>query len=600
MGNINWNLAFRTVKRKRKNVKGLLFTLLIILGILTTSPLFAQSPVTATVSRDTMTTDDTFMLTVRVEGSGGNISQPVLPNLDEFYVLGSSSASSTTSTNGNVTQELVFQYTLRPIQVGDLAIRPIRVTMNGQEFATDPITLTVTQGSNPLPAVGVDPQASLLTFDDFYMEAEVDNLSPYVGEQIVYTLKVYEREGIRIRANYSLPDFDGFWAQQDVGRASYAERGENGNFRVSEFNKKLFPTVAGEQVIGESLLGVQGATLQDNLHTEPVVVTVRSLPLPAPDGFGGAVGQFALSAETDSLAVAADEALTLRVTMVGFGNVDLAPNPTLPEMDGVRVFDGTSTTQSGEVDGRYGGQRVLEWVIVPENAGIPLTIPPITYTYFDPSSESYQTAQTDPIIIDVTGDIAPEIADNNNEAVPVADVDTPVQSDIERLATDIRHIKPATTDLPTEPAINWLKSPLFWAAWLLPLLAVGGNMVWQRQAEFGWGKPVVSSAQQVAVGALRAGKASGADSFVAVERALVGYLRDGWKMPASFTHQQIGVRLQEKGVPSPLVEQVENLFYLCQMGRFAPVTGGSDTTLYDQAEQLINELATTAAGEMNG
>jgi len=50
-----------------------------------------QDVVTAQVDRAALTTDDSLWLHVTVDNSAGNASQPIMPVLDGFQVLGSSS-----------------------------------------------------------------------------------------------------------------------------------------------------------------------------------------------------------------------------------------------------------------------------------------------------------------------------------------------------------------------------------------------------------------------------------------------------------------------------------------------------------------------------
>ena len=49
--------------------------------------------------------------------------------------------------NGATTAQNITQYRLRPVCAGDLAIGPISVEVGGQVFATEPIAVTVTQGT---------------------------------------------------------------------------------------------------------------------------------------------------------------------------------------------------------------------------------------------------------------------------------------------------------------------------------------------------------------------------------------------------------------------------------------------------------------------
>lgn len=63
--------------------------------MLAAAPVLAQTPapVTATVDRTSLTTDDILTLTVSVSADSANPPQPVLPSLSGFTVVGSSTSS---------------------------------------------------------------------------------------------------------------------------------------------------------------------------------------------------------------------------------------------------------------------------------------------------------------------------------------------------------------------------------------------------------------------------------------------------------------------------------------------------------------------------
>ena len=51
--------------------------------------------------------------------------------------------------------------------------------------------------------------------DDVYVEASVNNAHPYVGQQIIYTFKLFDAVGLT-NPLYQPSDFEGFW-RVDIG-----------------------------------------------------------------------------------------------------------------------------------------------------------------------------------------------------------------------------------------------------------------------------------------------------------------------------------------------------------------------------------------------
>ena len=188
---------------------------------------------------------------------------------------------------------------------------------------------------------------------------------------------------------------------------------------------------------------------------------MRPLPLPAPEGYHGAVGQYSISMEVDTDRVAVNEAVTMQVVVSGAGNINTLPDPELPILDGWRAFESSSTVNTHTQDGISSGSRVTEQLLVPGSAG-DYIIPAISYTYFDPQAETYQTVSTDPIAVYVAegAAIAPE-----SQAPGAAGLA------VEKQDSDIRHIKavPEKLEMAAEPLFA---SPAYWALWMVPVGAV--------------------------------------------------------------------------------------------------------------------------------
>ena len=75
------------------------------------TPALAQSPIVATVDRNSLTTDDTLTLTVSITGDG----QPLLPSLKGFNLLGSGTSSQISIINGSISNQIQYNYYLQPV-----------------------------------------------------------------------------------------------------------------------------------------------------------------------------------------------------------------------------------------------------------------------------------------------------------------------------------------------------------------------------------------------------------------------------------------------------------------------------------------------------
>ena len=319
--------------------KALITLILLIISLfLFAVPAFGQgmTPITATVDRTNLSTDEWLTLTVNVNASVMNAPQPVLPPMDGFNIVGSSTSSQISIINGAVTSQLSHIYRLQPYQSGDLVIDSINLTVNGQTFSTDPIAIQVTQGtgtpSQPATRTLPDQVAPTeLAGQDFFVEAEVSNPTPYVGEQVMYTFRFYQAGNLFDRPTYQAPDFTGFWSEGEADRAEYGTQAAGRVYQVTELNSPIFPTQAGQITIEPAALSIPGSLLRSGamFQTQPVSVDVQPLPPGAPEGFNGAVGRFNLSVEVNPTQSVVNEPLTLRAVLNGQGNLKTAARPHL-------------------------------------------------------------------------------------------------------------------------------------------------------------------------------------------------------------------------------------------------------------------------------
>jgi len=550
----------------------------------------AQAPISAEVDRTELTTDETLALTVTLDtASLLGAPQPTLPPLDGLRIVGSSSSSQISIINGAITSQAVYVYRLQPYQTGDLAIGPISVVLDGQTYSTQPITVHVSQGngapstSSPAAPAAQPPAAAPgeLNGQDFFVEAEVDNATPYVGQQVVYTFRFYHAVNLWDQPQYQAPSFQGFWNGQQADQQDYQVQAAGRLYRVAEIRTILFPSVVGPLTIEPARLTVPGGFFSTGttLQSRPIELDVRPLPPDAPPGFNGAVGQFTITDTLDSPQGKVNEPLTWEVTLSGRGNLTAAPDPAWPVLPGWRSSESQATLDTQVVDGQMTGRRVYERLLVPATSG-DFGLPALEYTYFDPELEQYQTVRTEPLSVSIAA------GDAGVQAAPQPRAEGG-QGKVEQLATDIRHLKPVPEEL-GQVSQPLTASALYWAAWAFPLFGAAGYLVWQRRQRY-WennlGLVRSSQARKKARQALARARRQGHDAYSAAGQILNIYLADKLDRPvAGLTHQALSELLAERGVSSDLSERVEVLLTSADLGRYAP---GADSP--DHAANLLQE-----------
>jgi hypothetical protein len=292
------------------------FVIPIILAVLALPLLVIQvaqaqgpGPIQAEVDRTSLSTNEQLLLTVTVSSKSMLTShRPSLPSLQGFNIASTSSSSQISILNGDMSSQEIYRYVLQPYEVGDLVIEPISVDLGGQAYSTQPIPIHVSQGTGaPAPAPAPSnsrpaANAAELTGQDLYVEAVVDNPTPYVGQQVNYVFRFYQAVNLWDQPSYQAPAFTGFWSEPKPIEGQYQTQAAGRVYRVTEIRTILFPSVVGPVTIEPASLTVPGSLFQSGrtLQTRPVEMDVRPLPAGAPAGFDGAVGQFALSATVDT------------------------------------------------------------------------------------------------------------------------------------------------------------------------------------------------------------------------------------------------------------------------------------------------------------
>lgn len=602
--------------------------------LLAALPAGAQTPaVTASVDRDQITTDETLLLTVAISGAA---DQPNLPQLDGFRILSAGSSTQMSVVNGASSVLTSYQYLLQPLHAGDLVIPPISAQVDGRQETTEPIRVTVTQGTGQAPAQpaspgnlpnlfsgNVDPWDLLNQLDqwmqssgsaglggaaipatpgevetiappeglngqDYYLEAVVDNAAPYQGQQIAYKMRLYRAVSPLGQITYQAPAFSGFWSKELPDQVNYRTEAGGRPYAVTELQTLLFPTVAGEVAIEPGRMQIPGDFFSNGVEiaSQPLTLNVAPLPANAPASFTGAVGDFDIAAEVDSSAANVGDAVTQRVTITGRGNLDTMDDPIWPEMAGWRVFDSQVKTETQVRDGQLVGVRGYERVLMPTEGG-DLTLPPVEFSFFDPGAGEYRTVATDPATVAVAAAAAAD-------AAPVAAAAAAVAPATPASVPSLRPLKPGPESWAAarEPVTQ---QPLYWLLWSVPVALVLGQRGWQsyRNGRLASGEKAKRQARKQAERALRDAPQDGPAGAAAAARILHGYLETVLGQPtAGLTRQQLAGLLTAHGAPASLAAQVQDVLQTCETHSFAPAStaGAGADDLPTQVAALIAAL----------
>ncbi len=610
--------------------------------------------VTAEVSRTRMNVDETLILTVSVSGSDlGDVPKPVLPEMQPFFVIGSTSSSSSSFNlvNGKLSysRSVRYIYQLKPRRTGTFVIDAAEVMLDGVTHETTPITIEVTPGAtgssqpgatgssqpgatrvapsggSPSTAAGQSTTAGSLQDaagtpdleDTVYIRTTLDKRRAYLGEQVTVTHTLYTRLGLSNARYDVVPSYTGFWMEElfSAHHLDFMEEIIGGRrYAVAKLREiALFPTVTGElkleplSMICDVQAELSRRSLFDSFLSDPFdtffsttrqirVVsgeqTVRVLPLPGagrPDGFRNAVGDFSLKAMVDQPTTEVNQPVTLTIELTGEGNLKTVEDPELPPLGDFKEYQSGNRAEYASGGSRISGTKTWDHVLIPTVPG-DHTIASLSFPYFDPDTDSYRVTTTDPVTITVLP------ASGTQAAV----VGVPRRSVVRQIREDIHYIKPESVFLGDQGEVLF-RSTWYLLLHVLPVAAVLATVLYRshahrlrRDAGFARRRRAKSNALNLLRRSRQQLEQGAPDQvFTGISNALYGYVADKCNLPtAGLTSSRIVELLRDRGVDEDTAALVRDCLDTCDLARFAPTaqTAGHAGDLLANARNGIESI----------
>lgn len=133
---------------------------------------------------------------------------------------------------------------------------------------------------------------------------------------------------------------------------------------------------------------------------DEMLMEVRSLPMKGrPLGFQGAIGTFTSESRIDSDRVSLGDPVRLVFEISGTGNFAAVPAPEINSSDKFKIGPPAFSFEGNQLT-KHEGKQSFEYIVTPLTAGL-LKIPPIEFAYFDPIRESFFSASTLPLPLQV-------------------------------------------------------------------------------------------------------------------------------------------------------------------------------------------------------
>src|SRR6056297_453458 len=558
---------------------------------------------TMNLSKEELGLNERLRVDFTMNKDGDNFKPPQFNGFN--VVMGPSQSISSSWINGKRSFSKTYSYVLKPTARGSFTINQATIEIDGQTYKTTPKKVEVT--------AAVDKPNSEKTVDDvadenLHLVAEVSKGNPYLNEAVTVVYKLYVSPNISV-TNYrplDNPTYNNFWSQ-DIPVTKHTA--QNGTYQGKPYRyvvlKRvvLYPQKAGRLDIEPLSLEIfvdvptnRRDFFGGRIYTSTSKTvsagnrTINVKPSPEagkPANFSGAVGDFDFSVTTSKTELNASESLQAIVEVSGKGNLKLfqLPEPELPSS--LEVYDpeyeeGIKTYSSG-MEGKVSNN----YTIVPSFRG-KYPIPSISFSYFNPNTEKYETLNSEEINIEVIEGPASGAASavspsaNKQMVVPTGE------------QFHFINIKPNLSAIGVE---RFFGSKLFFILLLAPLLLIPIAIFAFKKREAIASDVVgnkIKRANKLARKYLSTAKKELGNKeafYVALEKGLHNYLKAKLHIETSeFSKDKITSILSDKKVEKEDIDGFISLLTSCEMARYSPFSNVQMQQDYEKASEVISNL----------
>jgi len=569
-----------------------------------------------------------FQVTYTLNTSGSNISSPGFPDFD--LLGGPSQSTSMSIVNGAMSQSASFTYYLRAKKEGTFTIKPAKIKVNGVDIESNTLTITVTK-ADPAAAQRRQQQQRQQMFDpfadpfgfpedntanqpqekikangqDIFVRVNVDKRKVFQGEPIIATLKIYSKVDLVGFQDIKFPAFTGFWNEEIQTNTQIDLKPElidGVQYQVGTFKQLvLTPQKSGSISIdpfevdavvrqraqrrGRGLFDQffgSYENVQVNLKSQSLKIEVLPYPGSKPDDFSGISGKLKLAVSLDKTSTKSNEAVNLKFTVGGTGNLKLLEAPNLSFPPDIEAYDPKTNDKVNVTQAGISGSRTYEYLLIPRYAG-DFKLGPFSLSYFDLEKKTYVTLTQPEINLHV------EKGEGQAEGPVVAGASN--KEDLKIIGQDIRFIKTNQPEFKQHGEFFFgsalhvfaLISPLF----LFVLLFIFFSIRRKKNTD----QVYIKNSRATKLAKKRLSKAekllkqNDINAFYdEIAKGLWGYVSDKLLIEvSSLTKDNVKDKLLHRGTPEHLIDRFLKVLNDAEFARYAPSAAGIEPS------QVLNE-----------
>ncbi|KTD34327.1 KQDN repeat-containing protein [Legionella moravica] len=431
---------------------------IIVSVLLSCYALFAFAEIQVQVEPSQVALGDVFKLII-TDDSAQNGGVPDLTVLQkDFTIYGTERHVNYILINGQAQTASQWIISLKALKPGILTIPAIKLGLD----KSNPITINV-DGSQ----TNQDFQNNSAQQQDVVLTADVNEKKPYVNQQIIYTVKLYNSKRL-LDAEYQGPQVDNALLIPLGDAKRYQTVQNNVNYVVEEQNYAIFPQKSGTL----DIISPKFTALIYDINSQRIKVEDKTIKLnvqPIPSQYKGTLWlpakQVKLSEqyENSSQTLGQGSTLTRTVTLEGVSiPAQLLPTLDFEETDAFSVYPEKGADKNQVKQGELVGSTQFKVTYLFNKAG-KITIPELRLHWFNTETGKDEVAVLAPRSLDIT----PSLATSNEKT---ESQNSSVMPTTENQGREIDSYPHASFNW------GWIVAILFAFAWVITL----GLWGWQK------------------------------------------------------------------------------------------------------------------------
>jgi hypothetical protein len=573
----------------------------------------------------------TFVVNV-LNGTDFRLPSGLTDNFDMLMGPSSSTSRSYSFVNGKSTSSVSTTYTciMMPKKEGSFDLEPATIKIGNSEYKSNPFTIKVLpqdQAASQAQGGGAQQQpqgndgggnnqaaASSVSAENVFMRMIVSNRSVYEQEGFLVTFKLYSLVDVSGIDNAKFPEFEGFLAQDiELNDNQLALENYNGrNYQTLVLKQTvLYPQRSGKIEIGKGMIRaiirvrsqsrsrgffdsfIDYQNVPKELISQPATIDVKPLPSGKPASFSGATGNYTMSSDINRTELKTNEAVTIKLTIKGNGNIKLLKNPEVKFPNDFEIYDPKVDNNIRVSAAGANGTKTIEYMAIPRYAG-DFEIPAVNFSYFDTKAGVYKTLSTDPFKLHV------EKGEESPDAPVISNFTN--RENVKFLGKDIRYIKVNSVHFISNKEIFFGSFLYIMAYLMITVLFIVFFVIYRKQVKENSNIALVRTrkANKTAVKRLKQAEKLLKDNkeeafYEEVLRALWGYLSDKLNMTQSeLTKENVAAELACYGVDEALTNEFLEIINTCEFARYAPSqTSGAMDKLFTETIDAIGKMEYT-------